>query len=79
MFSDDSLHGIESQARALAHTFRREERFKDVSLNLGRDAGAIISDLNYYATIVAVGSHSKRAGTAHRVDGVIDEVGPDLI
>ena len=79
MFLHDALNCVQTQARSLPYSLGRKEWLKDVRLNLGRNPWAVIADLNHNATVVAIGSHSKLAFSLHRVDGIINEVGPDLI
>jgi hypothetical protein len=55
--------GVESCT--FADFLSRKERFKDVTLNLGRHPGTIVGDLDHHGIIVAPGSNSKFAFTAH--------------
>src|SRR6202521_5503034 len=75
----DALNRVEAQSCSLPNSLGREEWFKDVCLNLGRNAWTVVADLHHNATVVLIGSHSKLAFSAHGIDGVIDDVGPDLI
>ena len=49
-------------------------------LDLGRDAGAGVADLDQHLPVgVRRGPHGQRAGAAHRVHRVVDQVRPDLV
>src|ERR1700676_4134262 len=79
MLLHNSLDSVQSEARAFPHSFGREKRLKNMSLHLGRDSWTVISHLNYHAAVIAVSSDPKLAFSVHRVDGVIDNVGPNLV
>jgi hypothetical protein len=48
-------------------------------LDLGRNPRPVVADLNDYTAVFAIGSKPKLALPAHRIDGIIDDVGPNLI
>src|SRR5579863_7452920 len=75
----DSLNRVEAKPCALPNSFGGEERFKDMRLDLRRNSRTVVADLNNSATVFAIGSHAKFASAPHRIDGVIDDVGPNLI
>ena len=75
----DALNGIEAEAGALAHFFGGEEGLENVLLDLGRNSRAIVGDLHYCALVIAIGADQKLSLATHGVDGVVDDVGPDLI
>src|SRR5208282_2953494 len=79
VFLHNSLNRVEAQTRSLPYSFGCEERFKDVRLDLRRNSGTVIADFHYNAPVIAISSDSKLALSAHRIDGVIDEIGPHLI
>src|SRR5258708_14191102 len=56
-----------------------KERLEDVGLHLGRNSWSVIANLNYNATVVAVGSNSQLSFSAHGIDGIVDDVGPHLV
>jgi hypothetical protein len=43
---DDAVDGGQAQARALAHRLGGEERVEDLAHHVGRDAGAVVRDLD---------------------------------
>src|SRR6202521_1453820 len=45
VFFHDALHRVEAQPGSLAHSLGGEKWFKDVCLNLGRNAWTVIPDL----------------------------------
>ena len=52
---------------------------KMCGLYLRRNAGAVVGNLNYDTTVLAIGSNAKLAFAAHGVNRIVDEVGPHLI
>ena len=79
MLFHDSLDSVEAEAGAFPHSLGGEKRLEDVRLHFLGNSGAVIADLNNNATVFAVGSDAKLAFSVHRVNGVIDKVGPDLV
>src|SRR3984893_19267627 len=79
VFFHNALHRVEAQPCSLPYSLGCEEWFKDVCLNLWRNAWTVVADLHHDATVVLIGSHSKLAFSAHGVDGIVDDVGPNLI
>src|SRR5216683_1380979 len=79
VFFHDALNRIEAQPCSLPYSLGGEEWFKDVWFNLGRNPWTVVADLHHDATVVLIGSHSKLTFSAHSIDGVIDDVGPNLI
>src|ERR1700676_4793527 len=79
MFSYDALDGIETQSGSLADSLGSEERLENVGLNFRGNAGTVVADLDNSAIILAKGSYSQLACSTHCVDGVVDDVGPDLV
>src|SRR6202789_1330372 len=76
---NNALDRVEAQARAFPNSFGREKRFEDVGLYLFRNSWTVVANLDYYATVIAIGSDAKFALAVHRVNRVIDNVGPDLV
>ena len=79
MLSHYALNRVQAQSGSLPYSFGREERFEDVRLDLRRNSRAVVADLNYGAGIIAIGSNSELALSAHGVNGIVNNVGPDLI
>ena len=75
----DSLNGIQAEARALPNAFGGEKRLKDVGLRLLGNSRPVVTDLDHDATVLAVSSDAKLAGSVHGVNRVIDNVSPDLV
>src|SRR5450755_4029703 len=65
----DSLHRVQAEPGSFADSLGREEGFEDVSFYLGRNPRTVIADFNHDATILAIGSNSKLALSANRVNG----------
>src|SRR5437660_1770165 len=79
MLLHNSLNGVEAEAGAFANSLGGKKRLKDVGLYLAGNSRAVIADLNYYATVIAVGSDAKLAFAVHGVNRVINNVSPDLV
>src|SRR5580658_1551987 len=75
----NALHCIETQPSSLAHSLSGEEWFKNVLLDLGPDSRTVVADLHYDAIRIPISPHAQLALSSHRVDRVVDQVGPDLI
>src|SRR3954465_7744838 len=78
VFSHDAFHGVEAEARALAHPFGGEERLADVRQNLRRNSWAVICDLNYHAGGILLSARREFSLARHGINGIIDEVCPYL-
>src|SRR5437763_15312742 len=76
---DDAIADVETEAGAVADILGREEGLEDAPLQFGRDSRSRVADLDEDAVAFPGGPHGQRALAAHGVDGVVDEVGPDLI
>ena len=75
----NSLNRVEAEPGAFPNSLGGEERFEDVRLYVGRNSRTVIGDLNHDAIVLAIGSNSKLAFATHGVDGIVDDVGPNLI
>src|SRR6266849_9350191 len=70
---------VQAEARSAADVLRREERLEDPRLDLRRDAWPIVGDLDQDADVLPGGADSQVSLAVHRVDGIVDEIGPDLV
>src|SRR5207245_9840361 len=75
----NALNRVEAKPCSFPHSLRGEERFEDMRPYLGQNPRTVIGDLNHDAIVLAIGSNSKLAFTAHGVNGIVDDVGPNLI
>src|SRR4051812_42771507 len=50
-----------------------------MGLHVSGNPWTVITNLNYDETVFSVGSHPKLAFSVHRINRVINDVGPDLI
>ena len=57
----NSLNCVQAEACAFPHSLGCEERLKDVGLHFVGNSRTVIANLNYNATLVAVGSDAKLA------------------
>src|SRR5208282_3565749 len=79
MLLHNSLHGIQAESRTFSHSLGGEKRFEDMGLHFLRNSRTVIANFNHNATVLLVGSNANLALPMHRIDGVIDNVGPDLV
>src|SRR5215472_2488675 len=70
---------VEPEAGAVAHWLGSEERLENPVLDLGRDPGASVAELDQQHVSVERGADGERPGPVHRRNRVVDQVGPDLI
>jgi hypothetical protein len=67
------------EAGTLTGRLRREEGVEDASHAGARDPGPVALDLDDDHGVVAVGPHDDRPVAVDGVDGIVDEVAPDLV
>src|SRR5271166_3415973 len=79
MFFHDALRSIEAEARSLSDSLSREERLEDVLLNVRWNTRAVVADFHHHPSILAISANSQLAFAIHRIDGVVDDVRPNLI
>src|SRR5690606_1291508 len=75
---NDLLGDVQPETGALTYPLGGEERLEQVGPLTSGDAGSVVADLHGDLPVVGVGAERQHAAAAHRVDGVVDEVGPDL-
>src|SRR5436305_8273652 len=78
MFSDDPFHGVQSESSSLPDSLGGEERFIDMRHNFWRNSRTVVGDLDHHTVVVAIGAHVQLSLAAHGIDGIVDQVGPDL-
>src|ERR1017187_9366763 len=79
MLINNSLYSVQAESSTFSYSLRRKERFENVRLNVRRDSGAVVGDLNYNGIVLPISPNSQLALAAHGVDGVINDVRPNLI
>src|SRR5215467_49075 len=77
--ADDAIADDESKPSAGPDGLGREKRLEEMRLQIRRNAGAVIHDLNDKLVVFEGGANANFSGAVGRVDGVVDEIGPDLI
>src|SRR3569833_1320889 len=71
---------VEAEARALTEGFGGEEGGEDAIDDLVGDARAVVADLDPNHVVgFPFGSQRQRAVAVHRLNRVVDDVGPDLV
>src|SRR6478672_11008019 len=76
---DDAVGDVEAQAGPAADVLGRVERLERSLLHLRAHARAGVTDLDDDGLSVETRRDGEGADAAHGVDGVVDEVGPDLV
>ena len=75
----DTLNRVEPEASPFADSLGGKERFEDMRLYLGRNSRSVIGDFNYDTIVFAIRSDSKPALASHSIDGIVDDIRPNLI
>ena len=70
---------ISPRPGAGADGFGGEEWLEHVRLDVRGNAGTVIHDFNDQLIVLAAGADANFAGAMDRVDGVVNEIGPNLI
>ena len=76
---DDAVGDVEAQPAPLAYLLGREERVEDAGLDLGRDSGAVVADLDHRILTLLPCANTQLTFAIHGVDGVVERIGPDLV
>ena len=79
VLANDAHNGIEAEAGPFANLFGGEKGVEDAGLNFGGNAGTIIFNFDDGIVEFARRVDSEFAFAIHGVDGIVNEVGPDLI
>ena len=77
--ADNAIADDEPEAGAGADGFRGEKRLEQVRLDIRRNAGTVVHDFDDELIIFQAGADADFPGAIDRMNGVVDEVGPDLI
>src|SRR5262249_28615307 len=75
----DGVARGEAQARPLADRFGREEGIADPRLDVLGDARPVVLDLDDRPRVLAASPDPDLPAAVHRVGGVVEDVGPDLV
>src|SRR5579871_180174 len=79
MFPDNTNNGIETESGAFTYGFGRKKRFKNPLLNLCWNPRTGVFDVYSRPQAVPSRGYPQAPAVLHRVGGIVDEVGPDLI
>jgi len=77
--SNNSIADDESEASAGADRLGLKKTFEQMRLHVRRNAGAVVHDFNDNLVVFEAGANTDFSGSIDRVNGVVDEIGPDLI
>ena len=75
----NSLNCVEAEPGTFPNSLGCKKGFKDVRPYLGQNARAIVGNLNHNAIVLAISANDKLTFPIHRVSGVVDKIGPNLI
>src|SRR5580658_11055665 len=76
---DDAADDIETQTGAFADPLGGEKRIEDAGDLVGRNAGAVVGNLNQNVIIFARRADGEFAAVLHGISRIVDKIGPDLI
>src|SRR5271154_492007 len=74
----DALHGVEAESGAFSHSLGGEEWLENVREHVRRNSGTVVGDFDHHGIVLAVDPQPEFAFAMHRVNGVVNDVGPDL-
>src|SRR5580698_8199859 len=75
----DPVYGVQAYSRAFADTLGGEERLKQVRLHRVGNPGSVVDNLNQNKIELSGRSNNQFALAAHGVDGIVDDIRPDLV
>jgi hypothetical protein len=75
----DAIADDQAKTSAGADGLRREEWFEEMRLHVSRNSGAIVHNFNNDLIILQTRADADLSCAVHGVNGVVDEIGPDLI
>src|SRR5512146_2455710 len=79
LLSDDVVADREPEPGAFAGGLGREEWIEDPRFDRIRYSGPIVFDLDHGPVVQSPSSHDDRSRAIDRIDGVAQQVGPDLV
>src|ERR1700735_3946046 len=75
----DPVDRIETDSRSFTDILRGKERFKEMRLHRVRNTRTVVDNFNENEIKLPRSANHQLTLTAHGIDGVVDEVGPNLI
>src|SRR5215467_9276083 len=79
MLAHNALRRVQAKPGALAHSFGGKERLKDMRQDFLWNSRPVIGYLHYHAGVIAIRADTKLSLAAHGVNGIVNNVGPDLV
>ena len=79
VMADETPDDIEAQTGALSHRLGSEEWVEDLLADLRGDAGPVVDDTHHHPLMLAARQHLDAAGFGDGIEGVIDQIRPDLV
>src|SRR5687767_12066004 len=76
---DNVMANVQSQPRSLPGSFGGEERLENAGLDFHGNSWSIVANLDDHALIFLIGSYFYFSLAVHRIDGIVDDVGPYLV
>jgi len=75
----DPIDGVQAYSRAFADALGGKEWLKKMRLHPVGNPGSIVDNLNENKIELSGSSNNQFALAAHGIDGIVDEVRPDLV
>src|SRR6266436_4209776 len=76
---DDAVNDVKAKPRAFADALCSEKGIEDARFDFGRNARPIVGNFDENEIVFADDANLEFAVAVHRVSGVVNQVGPDLI
>src|SRR5947209_1848364 len=77
--ADNAVADDEAESGPFADCFRREKRLEHVCLHFRGNSGTVVYDFDHQLILFQSGADADFAAPIHGINGVVYEVGPDLI
>src|SRR5580698_9466122 len=79
MGANDPVYGVQAYSCTVADAFGGEKWLKEMRLHSVGNAGPIVDNLNENEIELPGGSNDQLALAAHGIDGIVNEIRPDLV
>src|SRR5258708_7166703 len=79
MAANNPVNGVQSYSSALADVLGREEWLKEMRFHHVGNTGSTVDNLNETEIELSGSSNYQITLTAHGIDRIVNEIGPDLV
>ena len=76
---DNAVANDQPKSGACADRFGGEKGFEQVGLDVQGNAGTVVHDFNDQLIVFQTGANADFPGAIDDVDGVVNEIGPNLV